>query len=107
MISFSLELMVPVGADGVRWTRAKVACARCIKEERDCWVASNRRARACEACTRTHVSCSGAVGWGQEEGWSTGTTITIKRKAIEEPEEEATGKWHLKEGGGESEEDPL
>ena len=74
-----------LGADGVRWVRAKTACARCIKEERDCWVASNRRARACEACTKTHVSCTGAVGWVQEEGWPTGTTITIKRKVVEEP----------------------
>ena len=99
--------MAPVGADGVRWARAKVACARCIREERDCWVASNRRARACEACTRTHVSCSGAVGWGQDEGWSAGTTITIKRKAVGEPEEGTAGKRRRKEGAEESQEDPL
>ena len=29
-----------------------------------------------------------AVGWGQDEGWPTGVTITIKRKAIEEPGDE-------------------
>ena len=98
--------MAPVGADGVRWARAKVACARCIKDDRDCWVASNRRARACEACTRTHVSCTGAVGWGQEEGWPTGATITIKRKAVEDPEEGTAGKRRRREGE-EVEEDPL
>ena len=92
MITVEVELMVLVGADGVHWTRAKVSCARCIKEEHDCWVASNRRARACEVCTWTHISCTGEVGWGQEEGWSTGTTIIIKRKEVEEPEEGTTGK---------------
>ena len=88
----------------MRWKRAKVACARCTKEERDCWVASNRRARACEACTRTHVSCSGAVGWGPDEEWPMGPTITIKRKAIEEPEEGIAGKRRRR--GGEEVESP-
>ena len=85
MITSGVALTSFTGADGVRWVRAKVACAKCVKEERDCWVASNRRARDCEGCTRTHVSCSGATGWGPDEEWPTGPTITIKRKAIEEP----------------------
>ena len=104
--------MAPVGADGVRWTRAKVSCARCIKDERDCWVASNRRARACEACIRTHISCSRAVGWGQDEGWPTGPTITIKRKVVEEPKEEKrkekekeVKKEQVEEDEGESEQE--
>ena len=100
MIAFSIQLTTSVGADGVRWKQAKIACARCTKEERNCWVASNRRARACEACTQTHVSCTGAVGWGQEEEWSTRTTITIKRKAVEEPEGEGSQKRRRGEEAG-------
>ena len=91
----------------MRWVRAKVACARCTKEQRDCWVASNRRARACEACTKTHVSCSGATGWGPDEEWPTGPTITIKRKAMGEPEEGTAGKRRREEGAEEFQEDPL
>ena len=88
MIIFGFVLMVFVGADRVQWMQAKVACAQCTREECNCWVTCNKRAQACKVCTRTHVSCSRVVGWGQDEEWPTGPTITIKRKAIEEPGDE-------------------